>query len=102
MVTRVVKLTFRPECIDEFMAIFEESKAIISSFEGNIYLALMKDIDNKNIFFTISQWKAIENLEGYRSSDYFASVWIRTKALFAEKAQVWTLDKIEGLGLWQD
>jgi quinol monooxygenase YgiN len=102
MITRVVKLTFRPECVAEFMDIFEESKAFISSFEGNLYLALMVDKNNKNIYFTISQWQAIENLEDYRTSDYFISLWSRTKALFAEKAQAWTLDKIEGLGSWQE
>jgi quinol monooxygenase YgiN len=102
MITRVVKLTFRPECVDEFVTIFEESKSFISSFEGNAYLALMKGKNNENIYFTISQWQAIENLEVYRTSDYFASVWSKTKVLFAEKAQAWTLDKIEGLGIWQE
>jgi quinol monooxygenase YgiN len=102
MITRVVKLTFRPECVAEFMIIFEDSKSKISTFEGNDYLALMKDTNNENVFFTISQWQANENLEAYRDSAYFKAVWSKTKALFAEKAQAWTLDKIDGLGIWQN
>jgi quinol monooxygenase YgiN len=102
MITRVVKLTFRPESVDEFLTIFEESKSYIAAFEGNTYLALMKDKNNDNIYFTISQWLGPEYLEAYRTSAYFSSVWSRTKALFAQKAEAWSLEKTEGLGLWQE
>jgi quinol monooxygenase YgiN len=102
LITRVVKLTFKPEFINEFITIFKESKSFIKSFEGNVYLALMNDKNNKNTFFTISQWESEEALNAYRQSDYFQSVWSRTKALFEEKADAWTLDQIECLGKWQN
>jgi quinol monooxygenase YgiN len=102
MITRIVKLTFKPEFIHEFILLFNESKSFIKAFEGNTFLALKNDIKNNNIFFTISQWESEEALDAYRKSDYFAEIWTRTKVLFGDKPEAWTLDQIESLGTWQN
>ncbi len=101
MITRIVKLTFIPENVSEFVNIFHESKDFIKSCEGNTYLALMQDASNENIFFTISQWRDPKDLEAYRNSDYFKQVWVKTKTLFAAKAEAWSLDELHTLGKWQ-
>ncbi|MCC6723480.1 MAG: antibiotic biosynthesis monooxygenase, partial [Saprospiraceae bacterium] len=38
MIKRIVKLTFQPERLPDFMAVFEESKDKIRAFPGNLHM----------------------------------------------------------------
>ncbi len=95
MVTRIVKMTFYPEQISVFLALFEKNKKHISSFEGCTNLELLNDITQPNVFFTYSKWKDETYLEKYRQSDLFNSVWKQTKILFSAKAEAWTVKTVE-------
>jgi len=97
MFVRIVKMTFKKENIPLFKAVFEESKSVIRNFEGCSFLELYQDKKNESIFFTYSFWDEEIHLEEYRNSDFFKSVWSKTKVLFAEKAEAWSVDKIESL-----
>lgn len=90
MVTRIVKMTFRPEACDEFIGIFEEYKHKIRAAEGCTHLELLRQTHGGNVFFTYSKWEDEKYLEIYRKSATFAIVWPLTKALFAEPAEAWT------------
>lgn len=93
MLTRIVKSDFKHGNIDSFMQIFEETKQYILDFEGCISLELFQDLENPNIFFTYSKWKSKKYLELYRSSDFFKKVWGKTKLLFNEKPEAWSVHK---------
>ncbi|MGY8913874.1 MAG: putative quinol monooxygenase [Flavobacteriales bacterium] len=93
MFVRIVKLTFKKENIASFEQIFEQSKKLIRNVEGCTFLELLQDKDNPNIFFTYSHWQAEENLDQYRNSELFKNIWGQTKALFAERAEAWSVDK---------
>ena len=41
--------------------------------------------------FTISHWDSEAALELYRQSELFKFTWAKTKPLFEEKAQAWSL-----------
>ncbi|MBL7707059.1 MAG: antibiotic biosynthesis monooxygenase [Taibaiella sp.] len=88
---RIVKMCFRPECVEDFKQLFEERKALIRAQEGCTHLELLRDINNPSVFFTYSFWQDPEYLEQYRQSAFFADTWARTKALFAEKAAAWSV-----------
>ena len=91
---RIVKMTFDPEKIKEFLANFEEVKHQIRAFDGVKHLELLNDKNNSNIYFTYSVWKDESYLETYRNSELFKSVWKVTKPLFIEKAQAWSVDSL--------
>jgi quinol monooxygenase YgiN len=91
MIVRVVQLTFRPECIDDFIALFEERKDKIRGFRGCNYLELWQDKDKENVFFTYSKWDAEADLDHYRFSEFFKETWGMTKALFADKPNAWSV-----------
>lgn len=97
MFVRIVKMGFKPDKIDEFLANFEENKTSIRGFEGCEFLELYRGKDNTNQFFTYSYWKDEESLENYRNSELFKNVWADTKALFNEKPEAWSLDKVVSL-----
>jgi heme-degrading monooxygenase HmoA len=88
---------FRPEEVPAFLEVFEEIKQRISSFEGCHKLELLRDTQDPNVYFTYSWWELDENLQAYRNSDFFADTWRRTKALFAEKAEAWSVELVDGV-----
>ena len=97
MIVRIVKLTFKRENIASFEQIFEETKELIRNFEGCNNLELYQSIEDPGIFFTYSYWNSDEDLQAYRQSDFFKSVWGKTKILFKEKPQAWSLNKMQKL-----
>lgn len=95
MIIRVVRMTFKPESVGDFLENFEKNKRSIRNFEGCEHLELWQDENIKNIFLTYSYWKSEEHLNQYRDSELFRSVWSFTKKLFSEKPIAFSSEKIE-------
>ena len=91
---RIVKMHFRPEGPEEFLKIFEKAYPLISTFPGCSHLELWRDKNDPAIFFTKSHWDHPDALEDYRNSELFKTTWAATKALFAEKAEAWSVEKL--------
>lgn len=91
MIVRIVKMTFHEEHIADFTALFEERRQTIRSFNGCTYLELWQDSKDPRIFFTYSNWDSETDLDHYRFSGFFKDTWGKTKALFAEKPQAWSV-----------
>lgn len=92
MITRIVKMTFQGDKVDEFREIFNSSCSLIKAFDGCDGVELKQDIHQAHVFFTISLWKSEEYLNAYRDSYLFRNTWSKVKPLFAEKAEAWSLD----------
>lgn len=94
MLIRIVKMTFQTDKTDDFLQIFNESKHLIRHFEGCTHLELLQDFSQKNIFYTYSYWEAPLFLEKYRQSTLFEEVWSKTKKLFADKPQAFSVNRV--------
>lgn len=97
MLVRIVKMSFEPSKIDEFLANFETVKEKIRAFEGCQFLELYRDQNTTHIFFTYSYWNSEADLHHYRHSELFKGVWGKTKPLFNAKPEAWSVDKLESL-----
>jgi len=97
MFVRIVKMKFKPEHLARFTSIFDESKQTIRSFVGCSFLELYQDQYDETLFFTYSFWEKEADLEAYRNSKFFKSLWAETKILFSEKAEAWSVNKIARL-----
>lgn len=95
MIKRIVQMTFRPDSTAEFLALFDRHRDAIRSFPGCRHLELWRNAGPEPVFFTYSWWEREEDLEAYRHSDLFRSVWPKTRQLFAEKARAWTVHEVE-------
>lgn len=91
MITRIVQMTFQPERINDFTTLFEERKQTIRGFRGCNHLELWQDSARDNIFFTYSIWDSEADLDHYRFSEFFKDTWGKTKVLFADKPQAWSV-----------
>lgn len=92
MLVRIVKLTFKKENIASFEHLFEDTREQIRRFEGCTYLTLLRDRNDPTVYFTLSHWDSEEQLDQYRTSRLFKGVWDRTKVLFRERPEAWSLD----------
>ena len=97
MIKRIVKLTFQEDEIPSFLHIFEESKSKIRAFAGCEHLELWQAKSPSNILFTYSYWESEDALNNYRHSDFFKATWQKTKALFADKPEAWSIEILEKL-----
>lgn len=97
MIIRIVKMTFKAEFVDEFLANFEPRKERIRNFEGCHYLQVLRDKNNPNIIFSHSFWESEEALNKYRHSDFFNETWTFTKARFGAKPEAWSLEELHEL-----
>lgn len=94
MIIRIVKMIFRPEAAQAFETLFAERKEQIAGFPGCSHLELLKDTANGSYtYFTYSYWEDTAALDRYRSSDLFRDTWQKTKALFAERAEAWSVSR---------
>lgn len=93
MVVRIVKMTFRPDAVERFQELFEGWKPHIRNSPGCLHLELLHDVNDPRIFFTYSHWNKASDLEAYRLSEVFASVWPTVKPLFDAPAEAWTVDR---------
>ena len=95
MITRIVRLSFHPQHIETFLGVFADSKNDIKAFDGCEYLALMRDQDQPNVYYTHSKWISDEALQEYRKSPLFQTTWAKTKILFNDKPLAYSLMTVE-------
>lgn len=93
MIVRIVKMTFLENEVVHFLALFNERKSLIRHFDGCRHLELWQDAGKSNIYFTYSIWDSEEHLNHYRFSELFKDTWLKTKALFADKPQAWSVEQ---------
>ncbi len=91
MIVRIVKMTFRKDEIENFRSLFIEVKSKIEEFPGCQKVTLLQDVESPEVFFTHSLWDNLEALDSYRQSDLFKATWKKTKTLFGNPPQAWSL-----------
>lgn len=92
--TRIVKMTFIPEKVNDFLEVFKSSAEIIRNFEGCKHMQLLKDMNVDNVYYTYSIWENEESLNKYRNSSVFREIWSKTKVNFEKKAEANSLVKM--------
>ena len=95
MFVRIVKMTFKQHEIEAFLRNFDSNKEKIRSVKGCSLMELYQDKKEPCIFFTYSHWDCEEDLENYRNSELFKSVWADTKVLFGDKPEAWSVDVVD-------
>jgi len=92
MIVRLVRMTFLPGEAAHFQELFNGWRHRIIATPGCRMLELLRDTQDRSVFFTRSEWESPESLEAYRRSATFADVWPVVKTLFAAPAAAWTLE----------
>lgn len=94
MIIRIVKMTFRNEEVENFLALFDAVKLKIRNFEGCEHLELWQQKGRPEVMFTYSKWKGESNLQVYRNSTLFRDTWALTKIKFRKKAEAWSMEQL--------
>lgn len=91
MITRIVKMEFQPERINEFLAFFDTVKLKVNTFPGCYGMKLYQDVDRPEIVMTYSHWESENALNLYRDSVTFGEIWPNIKPWFAAKPEAWSV-----------
>ncbi|MFM7683142.1 MAG: putative quinol monooxygenase [Bacteroidota bacterium] len=92
MLTRIVKLHFQAERIDDFLAHFETIKLKVAQFPGCRGMKLLRGKNDPFLVFTYSHWENEESLESYRTSELFQTLWPKIKPWFDQKPEAWSVE----------
>lgn len=84
LIVRLVRMTFLPEKVDDFLQLFNRVAGYIRSFPGCHRLELLADITDECVYTTYSVWDSEHDLEEYRLSPLFDETWRVTRAMFSE------------------
>lgn len=76
-------MTFHPDAVGDFLAMFETVAPRIRGFDGCQRLELWEDARYPNILSTYSHWDSAIALDAYRHSALFRDTWAKTKTWFA-------------------
>lgn len=91
MLTRIVRMDFEPEKVNDFLNLFESVRGKISGFPGCTHLELCRDAGLDHVYYTFSKWEKEQDLDKYRQSELFEDTWAKTKQLFGGKPQAYSL-----------
>ena len=91
MITRIVKLEFYEEHLDDFLRYFDSISHVVNEFPGCSGMKLYQDIEQPTIVMTYSHWEKPEDLEHYRSSEAFGKIWPTIKPWFSRSPEAWTV-----------
>jgi len=94
VIVRIVKMEFQQEKVNTFLELFASTRDKIANFDGCTELELLNSVEKNNIYFTYSIWKSEQHLENYRQSELFKETWSKTKILFKNKPEAWSLLKM--------
>lgn len=83
MLVRIVRLTFAPEHLAAFHALFEATSPQIRAQPGCHHLELLRDARYPNVCATLSRWTDADALDAYRHSELFRETWRKTRTWFA-------------------
>ena len=91
MIIRIVKMTFDPAHLADFLEMFRSVNSSIRAFDGCMHLELLEHAKHENILYTYSFWKSSEHLAAYRKSSLFAGTWEQTKRYFCAPPEAWSM-----------
>lgn len=94
MLIRLVRMTFCPDGVPDFLQIFRESQPLIRAFPGCRHVELLRDLGEPNVYVTHSHWDDAAALDRYRQSELFRTTWAKTRLLFAERPTAYSLGAV--------
>lgn len=97
MITRIVKMTFKPDTIGLFLQYLPDYQEAIRGSKGCNFLQILQDQNNPCIVFTYSHWDSTNDLDTYRNSALFEKVWGQVRQWFDDKPQAWSLNTVFSL-----
>lgn len=83
MLLRTVRMTFQPERLAAFHALFAATRARIAAAPGCRSVELWQDPRYATVLTTVSLWDGPDALDAYRASGLFRKTWAETKPMFA-------------------
>ncbi len=87
MVIRIVRITLRPEAVEDFLVLFDAAAPKIRAFDGCRHLELWRETGLAHVMTSYSHWTQPIALDRYRQSVLFKETWAKAKPLFGARPE---------------
>ena len=94
MIYRIVKLHFQTTKTASFLELFNQVVTKVNEQPGCIEMYMIQDLHNPAIFITHSKWEQEQDLNNYRNSALFKTIWPTIKPWFEVKAEAWSMQLV--------
>jgi len=94
MIYRIVKLHFQNNKVVAFLELFNDVVTKVNEQPGCIEMYMIQDLHNPAIFITHSKWETEKDLDDYRNSELFKTIWPTIKPWFELKAEAWSMQLV--------
>lgn len=95
MLTRLVRMYFRPEEVEAFLELYRAARPRIVAQPGCYGVQLLRQHDDPAAFATWSTWEDAAALDAYRTSPFFVEFWPQVRALFRTPPEAASFDLVE-------
>jgi len=96
MIKRIVRLTLKDTASKTaFEDIYDTRNPHKNGVKGCLDVKVMKDVNEENIYYTVSTWESNDDLEAYRHSPYFKETWPMVKANLAKRAEAYSMTDLD-------
>ena len=96
MIKRIVRLTVKDAAAKEaFQEIYRSRNPYKNGVPGCREVKVMQDVNDDDVYYTVSIWDSNDDLEAYRNSDYFAKTWPMVKAQLSKRAEAFSMAETE-------
>ena len=96
MIKRIVRLTVKDAASKEaFQEIYRSRNPFKNGVIGCLEVKVMQDVNDDDVFYTVSLWGSNDDLEAYRKSDYFAETWPLVKAQLSKPAEAFSMTETD-------
>lgn len=95
MLTRLVRMRFQPDEVEQFLQLYAANHATIKNQPGCLSVQLLREAHDPAAFATWSIWQDAAALEAYRASAFFRAFWPQVKALFRQPAEAVSFEAVE-------
>jgi len=96
MIKRIVRLTMKDAAAKvSFQEIYRSRNPLKNGVKGCREVKVMKDVNDDNVYYTVSTWEHNDDLEAYRASEYFAETWPMVKAQLSKRAEAFSMTETE-------
>jgi (4S)-4-hydroxy-5-phosphonooxypentane-2,3-dione isomerase len=87
-------MSFHEERCADFEQKFADIKEQIGNQPGCANVKLLRAKGEENVYFTLSDWESDSDLDNYKETVLFETVWAEVKEWFNAKPEAWSTEII--------
>lgn len=92
MINRIIKLKIKEKSLDDFINFISTTNEKVLESEGCKQIELLRDKDDKTVFFMYQFWESEKDLTKFHRSDFYSRLKEQLSNFYEENEQAWIVE----------